>query len=408
MARPKMPTIWDEHSGTRKSIFTDSWLKRLKTPRKTDQPNQWVYIETMQRGCGLMLVCSYGGAKTWRGLRYDRGRPDTERLGQYLPDTDRHMSLKEARGKAEEFWRDHKKFRAQAAPDSFQEVAEDWLARKVTGKLRSAKDIRWQLDKYVHPKWRHLRFLDITRSDVVALLDDIEAAVGAPTCDKVLATLSSMMGWYATRHDHYLVPLVRGMRRHGLVQRERILTDDEITALWAAEGMFADTCRFLLLTGQRKGKIADLLWSDIDAAGTWKLRSAPREKGNIGRVVLPPMALDIVRRQPMISGEPRIFPLADWSGAKAALDKQLRFDASWVIHDLRRTCRSLLARRQVGVLRDIAEAVLGHELRGVEGTYDRYDRFQEKSDALVRLAAEIERIVHPQPTDKVVQFAPSR
>ena len=42
----------------------------------------------------------------------------------------------------------------------------------------------------------------------------------------------------------------------------------------------------------------------------------------------------------------------------------------WVLHDLRRTARSLMAR--AGVRSDIAERVLGHAIQGVEGTYDRY------------------------------------
>src|SRR5262249_38482250 len=39
----------------------------------------------------------------------------------------------------------------------------------------------------------------------------------------------------------------------------------------------------------------------------------------------------------------------------------------------------------------IAERLLGHEQRSIQGVYNRYDYFAEKSQALARLAHEIER-----------------
>ena len=65
----------------------------------------------------------------------------------------------------------------------------------------------------------------------------------------------------------------------------------------------------------------------------------------------------------------------------------------WGLHDLRRTARSLLAR--VGVRPDIAERVLGHSIRGVEGTYDRHSYRDEKAHALRALGALIDTIVNP-------------
>ena len=57
----------------------------------------------------------------------------------------------------------------------------------------------------------------------------------------------------------------------------------------------------------------------------------------------------------------------------------------FVIHDLRRTCRSLLA--ELKVPPHIAERCLNHKLKGVEGIYDRYDYFDELTEALNKLVA---------------------
>lgn len=70
-----------------------------------------------------------------------------------------------------------------------------------------------------------------------------------------------------------------------------------------------------------------------------------------------------------------------------------------MVHDLRRTARSLMSR--AGVRPDIAERVLGHEIPGVEGVYDRHHYAEEKAAALNQLAQLVETIVKP-PQDNVV------
>ena len=72
---------------------------------------------------------------------------------------------------------------------------------------------------------------------------------------------------------------------------------------------------------------------------------------------------------------------------------------NWTLHDLRRTAKTLMAR--AGVRPDISERVLGHVIAGVEGTYDRHSYADEKREALEKLAAMIERILNPQPSNVV-------
>ncbi len=59
---------------------------------------------------------------------------------------------------------------------------------------------------------------------------------------------------------------------------------------------------------------------------------------------------------------------------------------------------------RAGIRPDIAERVLGHVISGVEGVYDRHAYFEEKADALAKLAALIEIILNP-PADNVRQTA---
>ena len=65
-------------------------------------------------------------------------------------------------------------------PDTFKAVAEDWLKRHVIKKkLRSEREIKRSLEKYVYPHWADRDFIGIKRSDITALLDHIEDENGA-------------------------------------------------------------------------------------------------------------------------------------------------------------------------------------------------------------------------------------
>ena len=157
--------------------------------------------------------------------------------------------------------------------------------------------------------------------------------------------------------------------------RDRILNDDEIRAVWkAADGTFGDMVKLLLLTGQRREKVAAMRWQDISIDGEWNVPEGDREKGVGGSLVLPALAADIIRARPRYASSPYVFTgrggshLSGYSKAKTQLDERAKI-AEWRLHDLRRTARSLMSR--VGVRPDIAERVLGHVQPGVQGVYDR-------------------------------------
>lgn len=57
----------------------------------------------------------------------------------------------------------------------------------------------------------------------------------------------------------------------------------------------------------------------------------------------------------------------------------------FTVHDLRRTCRTLLAKQ--GKPGHVAERCLNHKLKGIEGIYDQYDYLEERKGALKILSA---------------------
>lgn len=293
---------------------------------------------------------------------------------------------------------------APEPPETVYAAGENFIVRYVQSKrLRSEREIKRILDKYVYPDWRNRPIEVINRKDVAKLLDKIEDNNGKVMADRVLATISKLFNWHATRNDDYSTPIVRGMGRADPAKdraRKRTLSDDEIRALWtAATGTFGAFAKICLLSGQRRAKVATMKWDDIAEDGTWIIAAEAREKDNAGTLKLPKMAHDIIKARPKINGNDFVFAgrgkkaMAAFSQGKAELDERLPIP-EWRIHDLRRTAATLM--EKVGVRPDIVERALGHALPGiVPETYRRHPYEVEKADALERLAAYVAAVLDP-------------
>jgi integrase len=364
---------------------------------------------------GHYIRVTPNGAKSFVAVTLD---PHGKQVWATIGPTDRH-SIEVARDLAREaLKRVHAGLSAfEAPPDKpamFRDVAELWLTRHVRANgLRSIRQIIRHLNAHVYPAWRERPLLDIRRSDVAALLDQVQDNHSARAADYVLSIVRAVMNWFATRNDDYVPPIVRGMQRRSshATARARILDDDEIRTIWAAAdtaSSFGAIVKLCLLTAQRSRKVAAMKWTDISPDGEWTIPAEPREKNTAGSLMLPKAALHIIRARHELGDNPHVFPARIGNGpfdsfgpAKGKFDAKLASMKPWVVHDLRRTARSLMSR--AGIRPDIAERVMGHAIAGVEGVYDRHSYREEKADALARLAALIDGIVHPR--ENVVPMA---
>jgi integrase len=293
-------------------------------------------------------------------------------------------------------------------PESTAEVAANWLEHYVRkNRLRSEYELKRILQRYILPPWRDRKFVELRRSDVRRLLDSVEANSGPVQAKNVLAVFRSMANWQQQRDDDYTLPLTRNMRPV-IPSRERILDDGELQAIWRASDdgtQFSALVRLLLLSAQRKTKVATMQWSDLNG-DTWNIRREPREKANAGRLQLPPLAMEVIAGLPRFAGNDYVFAGRGANPFDGGTPKT-QFDArcgvtGWTLHDLRRTARSLMSR--AGVSREHAERVLGHTIgSAVENTYNRHQYDVEKAVALRKLADLITRIVDA-PAGKVVEL----
>ena len=216
-------------------------------------------------------------------------------------------------------------------------------------------------------------------------------------------------------------PIVVGMARTKPTERvrQRVLSDEEIRDLWAALSLmrgptpFPGMVRVLLLSGQRRDEVAGMRWEEIHG-DVWAVPPVRYKTGREHVVPLTPELKAIIGTKPNGAG-PYVFtttkgkrPFSGYGKAKDALDtaiaelrKKEKRDLmpAWVLHDLRRTARTLMSR--AGVDPNVAEMVLGHVIPGVRGVYDRHSYLVEKRNALERLASLVNGILVP-PSASVV------
>ena len=220
---------------------------------------------------------------------------------------------------------------------------------------------------------------------------------GPVMADRTLALIRKIMNWHASRSDEFRSPIVRGMSRSKARARERILTDDELRKLWRADGVFGALVRFILLTAARRSEASEMTWPEL-VGSDWTL-PASRNKTKVDLVrPLSKAALAALPRKvdrcDYVFSTNGLTPIGAFSRLKARLSETSGV-TDWSLHDLRRTSRSLMSR--AGVPTDHAERCLGHVIGGVRGVYDRHEYLEEKRRAFEALAAQVQRIIDPQP-----------
>jgi len=155
----------------------------------------------------------------------------------------------------------------------------------------------------------------------------------------------------------------------------------------------------LLALGVRKGELTAAKWEEFDLKeAIWHI---PQERSKTGRAISVPLSPTAITwlQELKIRAFNSEFVFPNRRASKRfghishdtlnhALQKLFREEKMpvkhFTIHDLRRTCRSLLA--NLGVAGHVAERCLNHKLKGVEGIYDRYDYFDERREALEQLS----------------------
>ena len=307
----------------------------------------------------------------------------------------------------------HDKQVMQADKETFADVVKLYLAAK-RPELRERTYTETQRYLIVSASKLNSRPLAlIEQAEIAALLDRTATDSGDATSNRLRANLAAMFTWAMQRGKVAANPVMLTEKRKEQ-SRERVLSNDELVAIWNAlpEGDFGAIVKLLMLTGQRRSEIGGLKWSEIDLRqGQINLPPERTKNGHAHFVPLSEPVRLILEQQPRLRDH--VFGRGDsadgfagWSAAKAALDERLPGMPHWSLHDLRRTMATGMG--ELGVQPHIIEAAINHQSghkAGVAGTYNRANYHAERKVALDRWADHIMALVTARPFVAVAKAA---
>jgi len=301
-----------------------------------------------------------------------------ETLGKY-PE---HLSLSEARKRA----RARVNEAVITTPTTFDEAVAEYRAKHLA-RVRpdTAHEQARILRVRFQPVFGTKRLDRVGSRDIISIIDAIP---GASSARAAFIAMRTFLNWCIKRDYLQTSPLVR-LDCPKNMERSRVLTDDELVRVWrgAPAGVYGDIVKLLVLTGQRRGQIANLKPEFVQGdAITWPARGM--KSNRVHSIPMTSTMADILVHYPQ--GIPRI---AHWAWFKKKLDKSSGV-RDWVLHDLRRTFATKLA--EMGVAPHIIERLLAHSggtISGVAAIYNRYSFLPEMRKAMQKFEAKLQTLL---------------
>lgn len=304
--------------------------------------------------------------------------------------------------------------RRQEADRERLEVERMWekYMQLVASQLRTRGEKDRVFRKYILPTVHGLCVTEVTKTHALTVIDTLVAQGKRPMADKVRQEGAAFFEWLIER-DHVERNVFARIRKtkNAKTIRTRVLSDDEVRAIWhasEAEGRWSCWIKLLILTGGRNMEVRGASWSEFDLeARLWTIPAERYKNGCAHTVYLTDAMLEILNTVPRFKNVDLLFPASGnacqpMSGdqkVKDRIDKRMRETLhqagakepdNWCVHDFRRTIATGLQR--LGFRPEIADQVIGHvgstrKGAGAHYLHHRYD--EERKEALETWSAHI-------------------
>jgi integrase len=437
-----------------RTAFTALAVQKIKPP--ASKAGRTERYDTRVPGFGVRVTAE--GSRSWifvyvsptqkKRRRYTIGTVDFNE-----PDGELALDMEQARAKANDLRRlvrngqDPAELResSQAAviteareadARTFRVVADIYKERDLA-KKRRGWEVKRIIDRELIPYWGDKPLDAITPVDVQERIEALVEAGKPEAARRLFEIIRRIFNWSIARPSYKLERSPADRMKPGELigkktKRRRVLTNDELRALWQASKRsgypFGHMIRTLMLTALRRGEVADAGRSEFDIERKLWTIPAERMKGeddDSGPHVVPLNAdmSEILETLPRFAGGNFIFtsgdgkrPVSGFSKMKSRLDKLMLEELQkiaegrgddpakakldpWTVHDIRRTVRTHLSALPVAEM--VRELILAHAQSALHKTYDQYAYVEEKREALELWAARLKLIVDP-PTSNVV------
>lgn len=292
---------------------------------------------------------------------------------------------------------------------TFKDTSRDYLSHAETKlRPRSYAEVKRHIEKLWAP-FDDMILDDISLRDIAGRLAKIRIENGKVAATRARSSLSSFFRWAMGEGLVQANPVSATNKPidEKDIARDRVLSDDEVKAVWTAcrDDDYGRIVRLLLLVGARRDEVGGMRWSEIDdQRRIWTLPASRSKNRSPLDVPLADQVVTILASVPKQEGRDFVFGsgaggFSGWSKAKAALDSRIvearakkaeeegqepKKLTPWRLHDLRRTFSTKL-HDELGIQPHIVESLLNHQSghkRGVGGTYNRATYNREKKIAL--------------------------
>ena len=381
-----------------KRNFTDQWLKALRADALRerhfgDSTCKGLSLKVTKKGVRSFSYTFRLGSKTGRVT-----------LGCY-PD----VTLANARSQVQDFRKlvssgiDPRNVKAQKKADQERTVSEMvtlFIERYAKPKNKSWRQAESNLRLYLLPPHSLQPVTQVRRRDIHAILDELIRTNRGPTANRALAHMKKFFSWLVERDYLEHSPADHIKKPYSEKPRDRVLSDEEIKAIWNASEHLTQSYRswlkLSLLCGQREMETASMRWSRIEG-DLWHLSSNDTKNKRENVLPLSKQARTLVEALDttgndflFTSGRIGDKPINGFSKAKKQIDK-LSGVTDWRFHDLRAAVATNLGK--LGYDRFTIKLILNHKDTGVTAIYDRYTYLAEKREALQKWADRLDDIV---------------
>ena len=321
------------------------------------------------------------------------------------------------------------------------DLFDDWFTNDISKRLKHPKIPLRIYQKELKPYIGELAIKDVNPRDIRSIIQTVMDSDRSSTANQGLMYAKQLFR-HAVKLNLITYNPAQAFTQSdagGVTEgRDRALTLEEVGKVFRVFRQQNDiftrenylACALLLSLGVRKGELISAKWECFDFGNfVWKM---PSENKTGVAITIPLPAATIPwfeelhiracgsdylfpsrrasKRRSYISDDTLNHALAKLFGLKVDGNKQPYNNmfsnvevAHFTIHDLRRTCRSLLAAQ--GTPGHVAERCLNHKLKGVEGIYNRHDYLDERRDALTKLSEQLAPIINGD--NKIISLHPS-
>jgi integrase len=256
----------------------------------------------------------------------------------------------------------------------------------------------------------------IKRKDVAACIVRIARESSNPAASQARAKLSGLYSWAMTMGLVEANPVIGTHEPAPNKPRDRVLSDDELSAIWraCADDQFGKIVRLLILTGCRRQEIGGMCWSEVSADGAaWTLPATRSKNHRAHTLPLMPAMREILDSVPRLINRDQLFGeradrgFTKWDVSKRELDQRSGVTDEWHLHDVKRSVATHMC--DIGIAPHVVEQILNHQSgprAGPAGVYNRSSYEREVRAALGLWQDHIRALVEGGER-KVVNFEPA-